>query len=325
MRAAMLENSGEPTVHVFFLRHPVHEVERCKGGRILWWAFESDRLPSKWLEEIQIYDEIWVPSEWARSVLALHGVASERIRIVELGVDATIYKPAPVTHENFIFLSVGKYEKRKSIDEIVEAFVCEFPAKAYPQVRLWLKADYPAFPHRVQQLTEKLSFDNRILVIAGEAPDETMARLYNMADAFLFPSKAEGFGLPCIEALACAIPVLATDVSGQSTYLSRIPGLFAPVAFKRVPIFDDDYRHFYHADYGDSNFGNWAAPPVSSIRLGMRSLFESPDIWRDKALQASALIRREFSWEAIAHKTVAAIQEVDQRARIARPTSSTVD
>jgi len=308
VRRAIDDSRCDTDVTAFFWRYPDHLVRQFRGRRLIWWFFESDRLPRKWLDESQVYDEVWVPSEWARNVLLAHEVAPARIRVMESGVDTRVFRPAPVSHDGFIFLMVGKYERRKSIDETVVAFVAEFPAAHHPSVQLWLKADFLLFPDRAKDLARKVAHDARIRVISGRMSDEQMAALYCTADAFVFPSKAEGFGLPCIEAIACGVPVIATNVTAQSAFLDRIPELYAPVAFEMAAIVDDDYRHFYAADYGCDDFGSWALPSVTSLRSAMRDVYEHPESWRERGLRAAAVIRDEFSWDAIARKAIVAIQ-----------------
>ena len=47
----------------------------------------------------------------------------------------------------------------------------------------------------------------------GFVPDQTLAALYRLADAFVFPSLYEGFGLPPLEAMASGTPVITSNVS----------------------------------------------------------------------------------------------------------------
>ena len=268
-------------------------------------------MPSKWLEELRPYDQVWAPSAWGRDVLLAHGVPPGRVRVLESGFNARIFQPGPdAVRADFVFLCVGKYEKRKSIDEAIQAFEQEFPADRYPDVKLWLKADFPLFPERAQQLASRLAHDIRIRVVSGDLSDEQMAQLYRRADAFVFASKAEGFGLPLLEAIACGVPVIATRVSAQTVFLDAIPGLFAPIDYKLAPIDDPDYRHFYGADYGGSDFGNWALPSIPSIRQAMRELFERPAHWRALARQASTLVRARFCWDAVACRALDTVQEL---------------
>src|ERR1019366_4544938 len=48
-----------------------------------------------------------------------------------------------------------------------------------------------------------------------------MPRLYASADCFVLPTRGEGFGLPAIEAGACGLPVITTNYSGQTDFLTN--------------------------------------------------------------------------------------------------------
>ena len=50
------------------------------------------------------------------------------------------------------------------------------------------------------------------VLLTGHVDDDTLAAIYTGARALVFPSDDEGFGLPCVEALACGTPVVACDV-----------------------------------------------------------------------------------------------------------------
>lgn len=320
IRRAMRYGRPEDDVTAFFWRVSPELVQQFPGRSLLWWFFESDRLPQKWLEDILAYDEIWAPSTWARDVLLDHEVDPENVRVVESGVNTRIFRPAAERprRSEFVFLLVGKYEKRKSIDETIQAFVEEFPLQRYPVVQLRLKADFPMFPERVRELARRVSGDPRIKVISGSMTDEQMAGLYQQADAFVFPTKAEGFGLPCIEALACGLPVITTAVSAQTTFLDHIPGLYAPVEFRMAPIVDPDYKGFYGKEYGNEDFGNWALPSMPSLRAAMRDVYEHQADWRARAAQASAVIREAFSWDAIGKRAVEGARALHARSLDAR-------
>jgi len=298
-----------PDTTLFFIRVPAKFVHQVPGRKILWVVFESDRLPQLWLEQIRAHDQVWTPSDWCRDVLLAHGLDAKKLRVVEEGVDQRVFQPEPISHAGFVFLSVGKYEARKSIEETIEAFVAEFPASRDPSVKLWLKADYPDQPARAALLRECVAPDPRIRIISDRLADPDMARLYNSADAFVFPSKAEGFGLPCIEAIACGLPMIATDYSGQSTILKNIQGLFAPVDYRLAPIDDIDYRTFYGRDYDGEDFGQWAQPSIQSLRHAMRTIYQEHAAWRERGLQASNIIRSRLSWDQIGTKVLRELTE----------------
>ena len=62
------------------------------------------------------------------------------------------------------------------------------------------------------QLAEELGLKGRV-IFTGYVPPEEMPALYNAADLFAFPSLYEGFGLPPLEAMACGVPVVTSNVS----------------------------------------------------------------------------------------------------------------
>jgi len=61
-----------------------------------------------------------------------------------------------------------------------------------------------------QKLAQDLNLADRIIVI-GRIPYRDMVPIYNLADIFIFPSEAEGFGLPPLEAMACGTPTVAMN------------------------------------------------------------------------------------------------------------------
>ncbi len=306
----LLTQTNPQTDHtIAFWRLPVDFLAQIHGRKIGWLFFESDRLPQTWLEQMDAFDKLWMPTDWGRDVLIAHGLSNDKIRVVTCSVNESVYLPRPAAHEGFVFLLVGKFEKRKSLGETVRAFSEEFPASVWPTVELWIKADNPLFPERLTRLQALCAHDRRIRIISGVFTDEQMARLYNHADAFVFPTKAEGFGLPTIEALACGVPVITTNYGGQQVFLKHVQGLYYPVSYEMADIVDIDFDHFYGKQYQGQGYGRWAIPSIDSIRAGMREVFSQRDSWRERAMRASEIIRTEFSMERIARQAMAALTE----------------
>ena len=113
-------------------------------------------------------------------------------------------------------LYAGRTNPQKNIPRLVEAFAVlrgDLVKHAlYKDLRLIIIGDeiskYPSLRHAVIQ--SRVEHAVRFL---GFVPIETLRVFYQAAEAFVFPSLYEGFGLPPLEAMSCGTPVVASDVS----------------------------------------------------------------------------------------------------------------
>jgi glycosyltransferase involved in cell wall biosynthesis len=167
-------------------------------------------------------------SNWSLEGFLRSGIPIERIALIPLGFDADLCKPLEDELRNklrtlsqledcFVFLNIGSIKTYKGIDILLKAFAQI--ASRYPQARLLLKgldnvyASQDDLVEILNSLTEaekylvipKLIYDGRILSFAS------CIQLYQLADAYVSPYRAEGFNLPVLEAAACGLPVICTQ------------------------------------------------------------------------------------------------------------------
>jgi glycosyltransferase involved in cell wall biosynthesis len=79
----------------------------------------------------------------------------------------------------------------------------------HPDAQLVIAGDDPRHPE-VRQLAAALPEGS--VVLPGRLPESAVPDLYRGAAVVVLPSKAEGFGLPVIEAMACGVPVICSDL-----------------------------------------------------------------------------------------------------------------
>jgi glycosyltransferase involved in cell wall biosynthesis len=79
----------------------------------------------------------------------------------------------------------------------------------------------------VLEQVRKLNLENAVRFL-GYVPQEDLPLVYNLASLFVYPTIYEGFGLPALEAMACGVPVITSDVSSLPEIVDGA-GLLTPV------------------------------------------------------------------------------------------------
>jgi len=142
------------------------------------------------------------------------------LRVIPNGVDTAVYKPglSPIRHlrdENVNILFVGRLEKRKGLGYLLRGY--EFMRQRVDHARLIIVGDGP-----LRGQAESFIARHRLpdVVMAGYVPDTVLPRYYDSADIFCAPATGgESFGIVLLEAMACGLPVLATEVPGYMSVL----------------------------------------------------------------------------------------------------------
>ena len=199
---------------------------------------ESHVLRKDQFRDVQAYERfqrmappenvmVITPSRWAAEGFYKAGFKSEQVLIVPHGVDVDTFHPMPdlrseirgqipVAADDFVFLSVGAMTGNKGVDLLLQAFaqVC----RKFPQARLVLKGldslyTSSQFLHKNLQtvpIDARQRILDRIHYFGASFSFERMAMLYQTADAYVSPYRAEGFNLPVLEAAACGVPIICT-------------------------------------------------------------------------------------------------------------------
>lgn len=302
-------NRSQPDdVNICFVAMKIHG--HFRGCNIQWVVFESTRIPEIVLQAVIGSDQVWVPSDWGRSILVAHGVADKKITVVPEGVDGYRFhnhgRQPWSSARPFRFLTVGKYEQRKGIDETLEAFAMVHGNR--PDLELIIKSNYfTNHDQKYQSLQRKISGLGltNVSVLWGDMSPDDLSNLYRACDTFVLPTRAEGWGLPLIEAAATGLPIITTMHSGQTEFLSHIAGSVLPVDYVMTSIDCAEYRSCYPDS--QQNWGLWARPDVYSIGSCMQAACREVDALYIRAQYNSQIIRQQFSWANSAEKALAAM------------------
>lgn len=157
-----------------------------------------------------------VSQEAKRDLLELAGVSEDRIRVIEQPVRETFLKPLGESEvavrlrqmglDRPFYFHVSNLAPHKNVAFALEAFA----RSRSPHLFVLAGGGYaPNQPPDLQGIAEKLGVGDRLRYV-GKVVDEDLKALYQGCEAFLFPSLAEGWGLPVAEAQALGARVLAS-------------------------------------------------------------------------------------------------------------------
>lgn len=286
-------------------------LDDAPGRRIAYTVWESTKYPDDWIGPLSRADEIWIPSKWGRDVLIDNGLPAERIHVVPEGVDPILFNPdiAPTealkNFNGFKFLNIGRYEERKGTAKLIKCFDRAFGSN--DDAVLVLACDNQHDPDfNIGKILRGLELQHpeRIAFIPPVRSHARLAEIYRSCDAFVSPFRAEGWGLPVIEAMACGLPVIATGYSGPTEFLGDTA---YSIDFRLTDI---DIPYF---DASDSNYGQWADPDEDHLIALMREVYAEREAAKRRGLQGSSHVIENFSWDHAAQKAATRLDEAISR------------
>ena len=136
-------------------------------------------------------------------------------------IDEDVFFFKRTIHENFKIISVGRIVPWKQFDFIVEA------TNSLHKKGIHVKVDIVGTGSeegKLKRLVQEYGIEDSVRFL-GIVKNEDIPDLYCKSDLFVLPSKGETFGVVYLEALACGIPVVATNVGGAGEFIDDSNGL----------------------------------------------------------------------------------------------------
>ena len=215
-------------------------------------------------------DMISADSEYTKKrVMDILNYPAEKIKVIPLGVDKSVFYPKSVERDSFAILYVGSEMPRKNLSVLFRAFA-KLKKKIH-EARL-IKVGVPQWPGARESLLKLGSELGISEAVIFKDYVRNLPMEYCKATLFVHPSIYEGFGFPIIEAMACGCPVISSD----KTSLPEVGGDAA--------LYFDGYN-------------------VDDLAKKMQEVLESKRLQQCMRVKGFAQARR-FSWKRCAKKTI---------------------
>jgi glycosyltransferase involved in cell wall biosynthesis len=159
---------------------------------------------------------LWASAHRARRLIAVseatradlvrvYGLSADRIDVVLHGVEADFFALDRSRTEPYV-LCVSTLHPHKNLDRLIRAY-----ARRKRDWRLTIAGMRGFFAEALDKLVRELGVADSV-ELTGWIPREELIQLYSRAQAFVYPSTFEGFGMPVLEAMAAGIPVACSDI-----------------------------------------------------------------------------------------------------------------
>jgi D-inositol-3-phosphate glycosyltransferase len=180
----------------------------------------------------QCADAILASCDVERDQIVEHyDVAPERVHIVPLGVDHAVFSPGPsafarralgLSRVAELLLFVGRLQELKGVELALETQLALRARGRATHLAIIGGPSGPGGRDTVAALHRRVRDAGAIDAVHFVAPQshQILSTWYRAADVTLVPSRAESFGLVALESLACATPVLASQVGGLQTLVT---------------------------------------------------------------------------------------------------------
>ncbi len=175
-------------------------------------------------EIIDVYKNELKPKIFDK-IIAIHNGYNSECYIPRINDEkvASVLRKHDIEQPYIFYL--GRLERKKNTPALVEAF--GMINKQFPDYKLVLTGRASFGYDEVEFMISQYKLDQKV-ICTGWVDEADLPYIYNGASVFAFPSHYEGFGIPLVEAMACGVPIAASDVAPITEVVGEAAILFDP-------------------------------------------------------------------------------------------------
>lgn len=258
---------------------------------IAFWLWELEEFPEEWVKYCSLFDEIWTPSEFAGR--GIRKVTQVPVRTMPYGVEAP-YDPQctratfGLPEDQFLYLVMydsNSTRGRKNPQGAIDAYRRAFPEER-PDCGLVIKINN-AQKKDLAVLRDRLKGYQNVYFITEIMDKRKVNSLIRNVDVYLSLHRAEGFGLVMAEAMLLGTPVVATNWSSNTEFMTERSACMVNYELVKNPRTEGLYRRGCI----------WAEPDLDDAARYIRRLKEDQAFWESKRTQGLDCVTEKLNSE----------------------------
>ncbi|MEM4275766.1 MAG: glycosyltransferase family 4 protein [Candidatus Nitrosocaldaceae archaeon] len=180
-------------------------------------------------------DTIICVSEFEKEIVMRRlGIDSRRVMVIPNGISEDVFNVKRIADDGFNLLSVGRLERFKNFDKVIEALHTLHKEYGYKDARLTI-VGYGPDKDRLIRLVREFNLEDDIRFKSNLSREELLQE-YARAKIFLLPSEYESYGIAAVESIAMGIPTIVNNGSALVEFVKRgsAIGIDPPITAKKV-------------------------------------------------------------------------------------------
>lgn len=190
---------------------------------------ENGPLTMSWAIPMFNMDKVFFISELGKQEAIKAGL--KNADHLQIGVDTGSFHPATpeekiklregtgISQEAFVVLTVADNQERKNLWAGLKAISLLKKEIQTPIRYILVTREQNPYGWKLKDLIKDLDIQQEVIIFERGMPTKDLWGLYAISDVYLQPSKAEGLGMPVLDAMACGIPVVATRTGAMTELL----------------------------------------------------------------------------------------------------------
>ena len=269
-------------------------------------VFEGDKIPLSWIDECLNPEitQIIVPSEHTKQAILntvsttndiLNSIVGSemrnwnintsntinlvnKIKVIPHGVNLDLFYPKDKPSKTTFLVNKGwrNMEDRGGTQYAIKAFAEEFKKDEDVEMIVKINPAYgiPDINKLMKEILDKHPDHAPIKVVTDNLDYKKMVDFYNLGNIFISPTRAESFNIPCLEAMACGLPVITTEFGGQTDFVNNNNGWI--VSGEKTEV---TWELLYEGI-------KWLTPYTDELRKAMRTAQTDKELLKIKSVEA---------------------------------------